>query len=87
MSSSEKRGKVGARRRSKVGEGTQAGIEIAVGVIGGALIGHGLDVWLGTRWVFLVVLFLLGAAAGMLNAYRLLRRFVADDPEMPDGGS
>jgi ATP synthase protein I len=38
-----------------------------------------LDSWLGTRPLFLIVFFLLGAVAGMLNAYRFLRRAQRED--------
>jgi ATP synthase protein I len=56
------------------GAGVQVGIELFAGVAGGALIGYGLDRWLGT-WPFLfLVMFFLGAAGGMLNAWRYIRR-------------
>ena len=43
-------------------------------VVGGGL-GWLVDEWLGTRpWLMLVFL-LVGCAAGMLNAYRVARRF------------
>ena len=46
-------------------------------VVGGGL-GWLLDRWLGTRpWLMLVFL-LIGCAAGMLNAYRVARRFESD---------
>ena len=44
------------------------------GVGFGALLGWALDRWLGTMPLFLIVFFMLGAAAGVLNAYRHLRR-------------
>lgn len=56
------------------GSGLQAGIEVVAGVGVGVLIGWGLDRWLGTMPLFLVVFFMFGAAAGVLNAYRHLRR-------------
>ncbi len=56
------------------GSGLQAGIEVVAGVGVGVLIGWGLDRWLGTMPLFLIVFFMLGAAAGVLNAYRHLRR-------------
>lgn len=60
--------------RLSFGTGLQAGIEILAGVGGGLLIGYGLDYWLGTKPLFLIVFFMLGAAAGVLNSWRFLRR-------------
>lgn len=56
------------------GSGLQAGIEVVAGVGGGVLIGWGLDYWLETGPLFLILFFMLGAAAGVLNAWRFLRR-------------
>ena len=60
--------------RFQFGSGLQAGVEVVAGVAGGLVLGWALDRWLGTAPLFLIVLFMLGAAAGMLNAYRHLRR-------------
>ena len=46
--------------------------ELVAGVIVGAFIGWVLDNWLGTSPLFLLVLFFLGAIAGMLNVWRIL---------------
>lgn len=69
-----------ASRASVGGAGVQVGIELVAGVIGGALIGYGLDRWLETWPIFFLVMFFLGAAAGMLNAYRHIRR-LSDAPQ------
>ena len=70
-----------ARSRAPVGgAGIQVGIELVAGVIGGALIGYGLDRWFETWPILFLVFFFLGAAAGMLNAYRHIRRA----SEIPD---
>lgn len=61
--------------RTKYGAGLQVGIELVAGVAFGALLGYGLDRWLGTAPLLLIAFFMLGAAAGTLNAYRWLRRF------------
>jgi ATP synthase protein I len=65
--------------------GVQVGIELFGGVLGGLLIGYGLDYWLGTAPALLIVFFFLGAAGGMLNAYRHIMRVGrepgADGPE------
>lgn len=69
----EQRGQ-GGGGRGVGGAGVQVGIELLGGVIGGLLIGYGLDYWLGTAPVLLLVFFFLGSAAGMLNAYRYIMR-------------
>jgi ATP synthase protein I len=60
--------------RLDYGTGLQAGIEVVAGVGFGVLLGWALDRWLGTAPLLLIVFFMLGAAAGVLNAYRHLRR-------------
>lgn len=50
------------------------GTELVAGVAVGVGIGWGLDLWLGTKPWLMVVFFLLGSAAGMLNVYRGLQR-------------
>ena len=70
------------RRTSFGGAGVQVGVELVAGVIGGALIGYWLDRWLGTWPILFLVLFFLGAAAGMLNAYRYIRR-LGEAPQEP----
>ncbi|MGH6944890.1 MAG: AtpZ/AtpI family protein [Geminicoccaceae bacterium] len=69
-----------ARPPGMVGAGVHVGIELVAGVIGGALIGYGLDRWLATWPALFVVFFFLGSAAGMLNAYRYVRR-ASEGPE------
>jgi ATP synthase protein I len=63
-----------AERPSVGGTGIQVGVELIAGVVGGGLIGYGLDRWLETWPVLLILFFFLGSGAGMLNAYRHIRR-------------
>jgi ATP synthase protein I len=67
-------------RTSIGGAGIQVGVELVAGVIGGGLIGYWLDRWFGTWPIMFLILFFLGAAAGMLNAYRYIRR-LSDPPK------
>lgn len=67
------------------GGGLQAGIEIIVGVGGGSLLGWALDRWLDTGPFLLIVGFMLGAAAGMLNAFRSMRRYLGEGDDRSDG--
>ena len=45
--------------------------ELVAGVIVGAFIGWMLDKWLGTSPLLMVLMFFLGATAGMLNVWRM----------------
>jgi len=45
-------------------------VELAAGLLVGGVIGWGLDHWLGTNPLMLIVFFLLGAAAGIYNVIR-----------------
>jgi len=45
--------------------------EIVAGVAVGGFLGWLLDTWLGTAPIFMIVLFFLGAGAGMLNIWRM----------------
>ncbi|MEC9367287.1 MAG: AtpZ/AtpI family protein [Pseudomonadota bacterium] len=48
--------------------------ELVAGVLVGALIGWQLDRWLSTAPVMLLIFFLLGAAAGILNVVRVAKK-------------
>lgn len=76
-------------RRSPYAEGLQAGIEVIGGLVGGGLLGYGLDRWTGLRPLFLLLFLVLGGAAGLLNAYRHLQRsglLGEEEREDADGG-
>lgn len=61
-------------RRTEPGQGfglaLRIGTELIAGLAVGAGIGWLLDSWLGTKPWLMIVFFLLGSAAGMLNVYR-----------------
>ena len=62
--------KNGALPPSLAGVAARAGVELVAGVAVGAGMGYGLDVWLGSSPWMLIVCFILGSAAGMMNVYR-----------------
>ncbi|MBH68723.1 MAG: phosphoribosylaminoimidazolecarboxamide formyltransferase [Rhodospirillaceae bacterium] len=55
-----------------VGLAMRAGVELFAGVAVGAGVGYGLDRWLETGPWLLIVCFIIGAAAGMVNVYRAI---------------
>lgn len=62
----------GALPSGSWGIGFRAGVEVVSALVVGVGLGLLLDRWLGTwPWLFLVF-FVLGAAAGVLNVYRLI---------------
>ena len=65
----------GAAREKRAGStgmgvGFRLAIELVTALVVGVAIGYGLDRWLGTAPLFLIVFFFLGSAAGFLNVYR-----------------
>lgn len=72
--------------RMNWGAGLQVGIELVAGIAGGSLVGFFLDRWLGTGPLLLILFFMLGAAAGTLNAWRWMRRFETRSSGRGDGG-
>ena len=51
--------------------GIQAGIELVGSIGAGALIGLGLDHWLGTKPAFFLIMFFVGICTGFYNVYRV----------------
>ncbi|WP_169728349.1 AtpZ/AtpI family protein [Geminicoccus roseus] len=68
------------RPKLNFGTGLTVGVELVVGVVAGVGLGLALDSWLETRPFLTILLFLLGTAAGMLNAWRHLVRIGMVDP-------
>ncbi|MBI3610311.1 MAG: AtpZ/AtpI family protein [Nitrospirae bacterium] len=63
------------------------GVELAVTIVVGALLGYGLDRWLSTRpWLMLAGL-VLGTVAGFRNLYRALGPPVSNSKKGDDGKS
>ncbi len=76
------------RRGNAMGVAFRIATELVAGVVVGGLIGWLLDSWLGTKPVLLVIFFVLGAAAGILNVMRTAHQMqsgvTGDGPE-PSG--
>lgn len=58
--------------RGALGVAVRVGVELVAAIGVGVGIGYLLDRWLDTTPWLLVVFFLLGAAAGMMNVYRVM---------------
>ncbi|RMF39074.1 MAG: AtpZ/AtpI family protein [Alphaproteobacteria bacterium] len=72
-------GEKSAARARERGAGLSFALRIGVEVVAALGVGVGigllLDRWLGSAPWFLIVFFVLGAAAGMLNVYRVMAGF------------
>lgn len=62
------------RGEAGAGVGYRVGVELFAGMLFGGGLGWLLDRWLDTKPWLMVLLFLLGAAAGLLNSYRAMMR-------------
>lgn len=67
-----------ARSSNALGSAMRLGVEFVSGFVVGGLVGWALDRWFGSRPWLMIVFFLLGAAAGMLNLIRAARRLQAE---------
>ena len=68
----ERREAEAAERGKGLSLALKIGVELVASLVVGVGIGLLLDHWLGTRPWMLVVFFVLGAAAGMLNVFRVM---------------
>ena len=58
--------------QSGMGIALRIGVELVAGLIVGTGVGWLLDRWLGTAPWLMILFFVLGAAAGMMNVYRTM---------------
>jgi ATP synthase protein I len=61
-----------AKAASSLGVGMRVGVELVSALIVATAIGWGLDRWLHTLPLFLVIFVLLGGVAGVMNVWRLV---------------
>ena len=71
------------KAESGLGFGMRIATELVVALVVGVGVGILLDRWLDTKPWFLVVFFLLGAAAGMLNVFRAVAGTMTDKGTVP----
>ena len=64
--------------QSAYGFAFRIGVELVAALAVGGGIGWLLDHWFGTMPLFLLIFFVLGAAAGMLNVFRAAREINRD---------
>ena len=57
-----------------LGNAFKLGTELIAAVIVGTIIGFILDNWFGTKPILIIIFFLFGAAAGILNVFRTAKR-------------
>ncbi len=57
-----------------LGNAFKLGTELVAAVIVGTIIGFILDNWFGTKPLLIIVFFLFGAAAGIINVFRAAKR-------------
>ena len=67
-------------RGTAMGEALKLSTEMIGGVAVGGFIGWGLDRWLGTAPILMVLFLLLGGAAGIMNVIRTAQRRQAAGP-------
>lgn len=58
---------------SGIGLATRIGVEMVTTTLVGTGLGWAADDWLGTRPWLMIVMMLLGAAAGVMNVYRVVK--------------
>jgi ATP synthase protein I len=53
-----------------IGMAFRIGIELVAAIFVATFIGYYLDKWLGTKPIFIIILFIVGVAAGIFNVVR-----------------
>lgn len=69
---------------SALGIAYRLAMEIVIAVIVGGAIGWGLDTWLNTGPIFLVIFLFIGMAAGFMTAYRASEQMRKSSPSSGD---
>ncbi len=72
---------LGTKRQSS-GRALQVGSDLIAGVVAGGMMGYGLDVWFGTKPLWLIVFLMLGIVAGLANVLRSARILQKEQSEL-----
>ena len=62
-----------------MGSAFRLGTELVASVVVGTIIGFILDNWFGTKPWFIIIFFIIGVIAGMLNVIRVAKRMQKED--------
>ena len=62
-----------------MGSAFKLGTELVAAVVVGTIIGFILDNWFGTKPWFIIIFFIIGVIAGMLNVIRVAKRMQKED--------
>lgn len=63
-----------ARNAENMNTGLRAGSELIGAILGGGLLGWGLDKWFETSPLFLIIMLLFGIVAGFLGVWRITQK-------------
>ena len=62
-----------------LGNAFKLGTELVAAVVVGTIIGFILDNWFGTKPWFIIIFFLLGVIAGILNVFRVAKKMQEEE--------
>ena len=62
-----------------MGSAFRLGTELVAAVVVGTIIGFILDNWFGTKPWFIIIFFLLGVIAGILNVFRVAKKMQEEE--------
>ena len=68
-----------SEKTSNFGEAFKLSTELVAAVAVGTIIGFILDNWFGTKPILIILFFLFGAAAGILNVFRSAKRMQEEE--------
>ena len=67
------------KRGSFMGNAFKLGTELVAAVVVGTIIGFILDSWFDTKPILIIIFFLFGATAGIMNVFRAAKRMQKEE--------